>query len=114
MPSPDGMEGLDETTAWLWRRGRIYRRAGQLPRAELMLLLASQLAPGQPAILRELARVFLATGQAGRCLACLDLVATKEPLGMADIRMRCGSLHRLGRAEDAYRQLQDAVNREHG
>jgi type III secretion protein Y len=108
------MQDLDETTAWLWRRGRIYRRAGQLPRAEMMLLLASQLAPAQPAILRELARVFLATGQAVRCLACLDLVATMEPLAMADIRMRCGSLHRLGRADEAQRQLQSAKNKEHG
>jgi hypothetical protein len=108
------MEDLDDATTWLWQRGRLYRRAGVLPRAELLLLLARQRAPHSVAILRALARVFLDTDQTLRCLGCLDALAVLTAPRPQDIRMRSGCLFRLGRTDEALRQLEILTNKEGG
>ena len=87
----------------------IYQRADQSPRALVMLLLATQIIPDDPTLLRRLAVVFTAVGDGERALAALDRIAQltvsspeHEPTELLLLRSR--ALLRAGRGAEG-RQL---------
>lgn len=87
----------------------IYQRAGQSPRALVMLLLATQIIPDDPTLLRRLVVVFTAVGDGERALAALDRIAhlglwarEDEPTELLLLRSR--ALLRAGRGDEG-RQL---------
>ncbi len=100
------MQRQDQDAAQLLRGlADIYQRAGQSARALVMLLLASQITPDDPALLRSLAVAFTAVGDGQRALSALDRLAELAPhvagAAPADLLLlRSRALLRAGRDEE--------------
>lgn len=100
------MERNDHDAAQLLRGlADIYQRAGQFPRALVMLLLANQISPDDTVLLRSLAVVFTAVGDGQRALLALDRIdelngdsVDEPPSDLALLRSR--ALLRAGREEE--------------
>lgn len=84
--------------------GNIYRRAGQTKRALVLLLLANQIQPGNPTLLRHLALAFTAVGDGERALAALDALEALQGPAPGLLLLRSRALLQAGRRDEA-RQL---------
>ena len=81
--------------------GELYRRGGQSQRALVMLLIAVQLAPRDPALLRNLVMAFTDSGQADRALAALDRLVDHEGESPPLLLLRSRALWSGARKDEA-------------
>jgi type III secretion protein Y len=81
--------------------GELYRRSGQPKRALVMLLIAVQVSPNDPALLRNLVMAFTDNGDADRALAALDRLLDSEGESPGLLLLRSRALWRGARKEEA-------------
>lgn len=90
--------------------GYLYARHGQERRGLAMLLIASQVAPDDPGVLKTLATTFISIGSGRRALAALDRI---EQLGGEDgatlTLLRSRALWANGDPDEARRVFQTYV-----
>ncbi|RJE89492.1 type III secretion apparatus assembly chaperone SctY [Paracoccus onubensis] len=82
--------------------GYLYLKGGRVRRALVLLLLAHQIEPDSPGILRTLTAALIENGSSQRALAALDRLATLEPEGnQAATLLRARALWTMGDEERA-------------
>jgi type III secretion protein Y len=81
--------------------GDLYRRTGQPQRGLVMLLIAIQLAPRDPALLHSLVLAFTDSGDADRALAALDRLVDEQGDSASLLLLRSRALWKGGRKAEA-------------
>lgn len=81
--------------------GELYRRTGQPQRGLVMLLIAAQLSPRNPVLLRSLAMSFTDSAQPDRALSALDRLQEVEGQSPGQLLLRSRALWAAGRSEEA-------------
>lgn len=97
---PRGREEQDSVEL-LKGMGDLYRRTGQPQRGLVMLLIAVQLAPKDPVLLRSLAMAFTDSGQPDRALGALDRLHDVEGPSAGLLLLRSRALWGAGRSDEA-------------
>jgi type III secretion protein Y len=81
--------------------GDLYRRGGQSQRGLVMLLIAVQLSPRDPMLLRNLVMAFTDSGQPDRALSALDRLVDAEGESPGVLLLRSRALWGAARKDEA-------------
>ncbi|WP_415756014.1 tetratricopeptide repeat protein [Pseudomonas sp. LT1P18] len=81
--------------------GELYRRCGQSKRALALMLIAFQVAPADPVLLRHLVLAFTDNGDHERALNALDRLTECEGESAGSLLLRSRALWRGARREEA-------------
>jgi tetratricopeptide (TPR) repeat protein len=101
----EGCRGKVDESARASKLARCLYEVGRLGEARQQLDLAMVHAPGHPSLLAERARIDLAEGRTERALEALDRALSEEPVNAESLYLRSQALRRLGRPDDADRDL---------
>lgn len=93
--------------------GEIYQRCGQSQKALVMFLLASQILPGDAALLRNLVIAFTAQGDGERALRALEQMVELEGESSAAWLLRSRAYWHAGQPDEARKSFQRYLQERH-